>query len=63
VNEAIWYIAGDAVCVVWGAMIALYFTLAVMAIILRGVRFDWWSGLPRIPHSGSLPRIPRGGSL
>ena len=40
-DEAIWYVIGDSVNVVWGALVALYFVLAVLSLILGG-RLDWW---------------------
>ncbi len=41
-DEAIWYVISDALYVTWGAMIALYFVVSVLTLILGGSRFDWW---------------------
>jgi len=41
-NEAIWYVTGNAIYVVWGSLITLYFVLSVLIIILLGGGIDWW---------------------
>ena len=41
-NEAVWYVIGNTVNILWGALIALYFVLSVLALVLGG-RPDWWT--------------------
>jgi len=42
-NEAIWYLIGDSLRVMWGALVALYIVLAMLLIIMGGERFDKWA--------------------
>jgi hypothetical protein len=40
-NEAIWYVVGDEVLVLCGALLALFIVLSVFSILFAP-RFDFW---------------------
>jgi len=42
-NEAIWFVIGDAVPVVCGVLLALYVLTAVLVALLDGLRVDRWA--------------------
>jgi hypothetical protein len=42
VNEAVLYACGEMLPLVWGGVLALAFILAVLIVMLWGVRWDWW---------------------
>lgn len=41
-NEAIWYVISDLAYVIWGAVLAYYFIVALLHLILGGFRSEWW---------------------
>lgn len=42
VDEAVGYAIGELLPLVMGSILALAFILAVLIVLLWGVRWDWW---------------------